>query len=67
MHSCVHLEMETGDQRQSLHRQLFGGLLVALARAALDLGGTPKMFRLRESEQIDVQIKFFYSNLLFFK
>lgn len=34
----THLEVETGHDGQFLHGELFGGLLVAMAAATLDLG-----------------------------
>ena len=45
----VYLEVEAGDQREFLHGELFGGLLVAVAVTALDLGRAAEVLGPRES------------------
>ena len=39
----TYFEMKTGNNRQLLHGELLGGLLVAVATATLDLGTAPQV------------------------
>lgn len=48
--------MEAGHNGQLLHGQLLGGLLVAVAAAALDLGAAAEVFRSGEPEEEDIQV-----------
>ena len=44
----MYLEVEAGDERQFLHRELLGRLLITATVTALDLCRAAKMFRPRE-------------------